>query len=326
MHHMLTDEAEIMVSGGHGGPGKVSFFRRGRGPDGGNGGTGGDLYFQTGSDLYALNRFASQKSFSAAPGQPGGSNRKSGQDGSDLTLVAPLGTDLVDLDSGEIFSLNRFDKPLLLCRGGQGGLGNAELKSARNTTPLHAQTGLPGQQRHLRCTLKLIADVGLIGLPNAGKSSLLNALTSAKAKVGDYSFTTLEPNLGVTDGLILADIPGLIAGASQGKGLGIKFLKHIEKVSVLLHCLASTSLDPERDYAIIREEMQAYNPTLLDKREILLLTKVDLVDKSQVDKIKKSLTKKTKNIIPVSVLDDGSIKLIKDLFLSLQKRNPDEEN
>ncbi|MBI3888106.1 GTPase ObgE [Candidatus Microgenomates bacterium] len=299
---MLTDEAEIVVEGGHGGPGKASFYKKAVGPDGGNGGKGGDLYFETTTDLYALNRYMSKKHFLAPMGERGGSNKKSGLDANDLVLIVPIGTDLTDLDTGEVFSLDTPGQRVLVCKGGIGGLGNADRANARMTTPLKAQPGLPGQVRKLRLNLRLIAQYGLIGLPSSGKSSLLNALTKANAKVGDYPFTTLEPNLGELNGRIIADIPGLIEGASNGKGLGDRFLKHIERVSVLLHCVSSDSTDPIGDYKTIREELKKYSPELLEKKEIILRTKSDVCK-----------PKKLKGL-PVSILDDESLLTLKSLL------------
>ncbi len=292
---MLIDEAEIVVSGGHGGAGKASFFKKGRGPDGGNGGSGGDVYFDITTDLMALGRYAGKKDFTAPVGENGGSNRKSGLNAGDLTLLVPVGTDLVDLDSGEIFEIKA---KTLICKGGIGGLGNADRANSRMTTPIKSQPGMPGQIRHLKLNLKLIAEFGLIGLPNAGKSSLLNALTAATAKIGDYPFTTLEPNLGVFHGKVIADIPGLIEGASAGKGLGVRFLKHIERVTTILHCVAADSVNPKADYKIVREELGKYNPELLNKKEIIIRTKSDVC--------------KPKGLkgINVSVLDDESLKVL----------------
>lgn len=293
---MLIDEAEIKVSGGHGGAGKASFFKKGRGPDGGNGGEGGDLYFETTTNLFALNRYSSKKEFTANAGENGGSNKKSGLNADSLTLLVSIGTDIIDLESGEIFCFDSPDQKMQICHGGMGGLGNADRANSRMTTPLKAQPGMPGQKRTLRLILKLIADFGLVGLPNAGKSSLLNALTNANAKVADYPFTTLEPNLGVINGKILADIPGLIEGASAGKGLGFRFLKHIEKVKTILHCVAADSADPKTDYKTVREELKKFNPELLNKKEIIIRTKCDIC--------------KPKGLkgLNVSVLDDESIK------------------
>lgn len=301
--NMLIDDVEITVTAGHGGPGKASFFKKGRGPDGGNGGKGGDVYFEATSDLMALNVYSGKKNFTAQSGEPGGSNKKAGHNASDMILKAPIGTEIIDLDSKEIFTLTQSNQRILICRGGIGGLGNADRANARMTTPKYAQHGIPGQQRRLHLILKLIADFGLIGLPNAGKSSLLNELTNANAKVASYQFTTLEPNLGVCQGRVIADIPGLIEGASAGKGLGIKFLQHIEKIPVLLHCIASDSDDPKRDYKIIREELKKYNPELLNKKEIILRTKADICKPTKL----KGLA--------VSILDDKSIEEVKKLLV-----------
>lgn len=299
---MLVDDVEIEIKAGHGGPGKASFYKKGVGPDGGNGGKGGDLYFKTTTDLTALNRYSGKKFFAAADGEPGGNNKKAGKNASDLTLLVPIGTDIIDQDSGEIFSLDKPDQKVIFAKGGIGGLGNADRANARMTTPLKAQPGMPGQEKKLRLILKLIADYGLIGLPNAGKSSLLNVLTRAQAKVGVYQFTTLEPNLGVLNGKIIADIPGLIEGASKGKGLGTKFLKHIEKVPVLLHCVAADSADPQKDYQTVRDELKNFNPELLDKKEIILRTKADLQKPTGL----KGLA--------VSILDDRSLAALKSLL------------
>lgn len=312
---MLIDEVDIVIKPGHGGPGKVSFRgKKGGGPDGGNGGKGGDVFVETTSDLYALNRFVSKKVLTAQNGEPGGSNEKSGSNASDLILVMPIGTFITDEEGKEI-ELDELGEKVLLAKGGLGGKGNAFFKSPRNTTPRYAQPGLRGEEKKLSLKLKLIADFGLIGLPNAGKSSILNELTNASAKIGDYPFTTLEPNLGMLNASVIADIPGLIEGASEGKGLGHKFLKHIEKVKLLLHCISSESEDPASDYNIIHKELKEYSPALLEKQEIILLTKSDLTDKKDLGKKLKSLAKTKKQIIPVSIHDWESLqKLTQCLF------------
>lgn len=298
---MLIDEVDIVIKPGHGGPGKVSFRgKKGGGPDGGNGGKGGDIFVEVTSDLYALNRFVSKKVLDAPNGEPGGSNEKSGSNANDLILIMPIGTFITDGQGMEI-ELDELGKKVLLAKGGLGGKGNAFFKSSKNTTPRYAQPGLRGEEKKLNLKLKLIADFGLIGLPNAGKSSILNELTNATAKIGDYPFTTLEPNLGMLNNKVLADIPGLIEGASVGKGLGHKFLKHIEKVKLLLHCISSESEDPIKDYKIIQKELKEYNPLLLEKQEIILLTKSDLLDEKDLEKKLKSLAKTQKQIIPVSI-------------------------
>lgn len=306
---MLIDEVEIIVKGGHGGPGKVSFNpgKKG-GPNGGNGGKGGNVYVSVTSDLFALNQFSKSKVKEAEEGGMGGDYQKSGRDGKDLEIIMPLGTQLLDLQTGEVFELDSLDKRILICKGGLGGRGNFEFRSSTNTTPLYAQPGLRGQEKQLKAELKFIADFGLIGLPNAGKSSLLNELTNAGVKTADYPFTTLEANLGMWNGKVIADIPGLIEGASKGKGLGIKFLKHIERVKLLLHCVPSDSQDVVKDYQAIRNELGEYNKELLDKDEIILLTKTDLVSEKEVKEKIKSLKKFKRQIIPVSIHDWDSIK------------------
>ncbi len=306
---MLIDEVEITLKAGHGGAGKVSFnpSKKG-GPNGGNGGKGGDIYINVTSDLRALNQFSKTKILEAENGQMGGTFQKSGRVGKDLEITVPLGTEIADLQTGEIFELNDLEKRILICEGGLGGRGNFELRSSRNTTPEYAQRGLPGQERCLKVELKFIADFGLIGLPNAGKSSLLNELTAANAKIADYPFTTLEPNLGVWHGRVIADIPGLIEGAAEGKGLGIKFLKHIEKVKLLLHAVPADSENIITDYLVVRKELEKYNPELIEKPEIILLTKTDLVEKAEIKQKINQLKKFKKKIIPVSIHDWDSLK------------------
>ncbi|MDO8638332.1 MAG: Obg family GTPase CgtA [Candidatus Daviesbacteria bacterium] len=309
---MLIDEVDIILKGGHGGAGKVSFRPGERsGPDGGNGGRGGDLYLTVTSDLFALNQFSKIKELKAEDGEYAGGNLKFGKDGKDLEISLPMGTTLINKDTGDEMELNDLNQKILVAKGGLGGRGNADFKSSRNTTPMFAQKGLPGQELKLKVLLKLIADFGLIGLPNAGKSSLLNELTSACAKVANYPFTTLEPNLGVLNSKVIADIPGLIEGASEGKGLGIKFLKHIEKVKLLLHCIDATSEDVVADYNIVRNELKNFNPKLLEKEEIILLTKSDLIEKNDLEKKLKELKKFKKQVLPVSIHDYDSLENFK---------------
>lgn len=276
---MLLDKVDVTFSAGNGGNGKVSFKKIGRGPDGGNGGKGGDLYITAVSDLTVLYQFSQKDMLAAENGVPGGDNIKSGRKGEDLTISLPVGTSLIDRENGRVVAeLTEVGQTVKLLKGGDGGHGNWEFRSARNTTPMKAQKGFPGEALNLTLDLKLIADFGLIGLPNSGKSSLLNELTNSNARVGNYAFTTLSPNLGVVNGKVIADIPGLIEGASDGKGLGIKFLKHIEKVKVLIHCIDAQSTDYEKDYKVVRNELKKYNPEMLKKKEIILLTKSDLVE------------------------------------------------
>lgn len=313
---MLIDTVEVTFKGGHGGRGIVSFGdKEGSGPNGGNGGRGGDLYVRATSDITLLNQFSQKTFFAAGNGKMGDANRKSGKGGEDLEILLPVGTSIIDKETGEtILELTEIDQRELLLRGGKGGMGNWEFRSPKRTTPEYAQPGLPGEEKKLILSLKLIADFGLIGLPNAGKSSLLNELTNAEVKTGNYAFTTLSPNIGVYKGKLLADIPGLIEGAADGRGLGIGFLKHIEKVHTLLHCIASDSPNPLKDYETVRSEMEKFKKELVEKEEIILLTKSDLVDnKTQKDLLKKFKTK-AKKVVLVSIHDWESLESLKKLI------------
>ena len=314
---MFIDEVEISVQGGHGGAGKVSFGKKAKsGPDGGNGGRGGNVYFEADNDITLLTQFVSKKEFSATNGDPGDRNRKTGKDADGLTIRIPVGTSVLDKRTESIlFEMFDAGQKELVCKGGLGGRGNYEFRSPRRTTPKFAQPGLPGEKKELFLSLKLIADFGLIGLPNAGKSSLLNELTNAKSKVANYPFTTLTPNLGVLKGKIIADIPGLIEGASTGRGLGISFLKHIEKVGLILHCISSETNNPNRDYNTIRKELESYSEILLEKDEIILITKSDLADKKTVQKINTSLKNKVKRFHSVSIYDWRSIEKLRKMLV-----------
>lgn len=309
---MFVDEAQVQLIAGHGGAGKVSFHRPPvKGPDGGNGGKGGDIILRSSDSVSTLGFFTKHKVVNADNGASGESNRKSGKDGPDLYLDVPVSTQITDLNSGETFVLPKPSMEIKLCIGGKGGRGNFEFRSSRNTTPEYAQPGLSGQSRTVKIQIKLIADIGLIGLPNSGKSSLLNELTNANARTGNYPFTTLEPNLGVHGKKIIADIPGIIEGASEGKGLGLKFLKHIEKVKVLLHCIPSDSRDPINDYQTVRKELIIFNKQLARKKEIILLTKSDMADEKGLEELKKELQNLGKEIIAVSIYNFDSIEKLK---------------
>ena len=269
---MLVDEVQIFIKAGNGGNGSASFIRNSQtargGPDGGNGGIGGSIFIQGINDIDALQTFRYDKKVKAEDGVNGGKNKLFGRNGQHLTIRVPLGTFVYDLSNNTNLEVTDEETKHLIAKGGKGGRGNNEFKSATNQAPKFAEKGESGEEKRVKLELKLIADVGLIGLPNAGKSSLLEVLTNAHPKIGNYPFTTLEPNLGVMSGFILADIPGLIEGASDGKGLGINFLKHIEKVKVLIHCIDATSNDYEKDYKIVRNELKKYNPLLLKKKEV----------------------------------------------------------
>jgi GTP-binding protein len=309
---MLIDTADVIFKGGNGGNGKVSFRKNMKGPDGGNGGDGGNLFVVAKSDLKLLNQFTREDTFSAEKGIPGGSNQRHGKNGNDLEICLPVGTSIIERETNrEIYDLTEEGQRICICKGGKGGLGNWEFRSSDNPVPRKAEPGKKGQIKELVLSLKLIADFGLIGLPNAGKSSLLNELTGAHEKIANYPFTTVAPALGVFNHMVLADIPGLIEGASNGRGLGIGFLKHIEKVKVLLHCISCESTDLLKDYQTVRNELGSFNPKLLEKKEIILLTKNDLVDPIYIKEAKKKLTGKSDQIVPVSINDWNSIESLK---------------
>jgi len=315
---MFITEINIKFIAGNGGNGKVSFYKNRRGPDGGNGGKGGSIYVSSTSNIYALNSLTKNTEIKAESGQDGMANKKNGRNAKDLEIKLPIGTVITDKDTNEIFEVIKKDDHFRLCSGGSGGLGNFEYRSSSNTTPLYAQSGLKGQQKDLEINLKLIANYGLIGFPNAGKSSLLKELTSAKPKIDNYPFTTLEPNLGELNGKIIADIPGLIKGASKGKGLGIKFLKHIERVSLLFHCISCETDDLVKNYQTIRNELKEFNLKLMDKREIILLTKTDLKSEKEISLCLNVLKKTKKQILPVSINDWDSLEKLKALISSFE--------
>jgi GTP-binding protein len=315
---MFIDEVEITVKGGRGGNGKVAFFPKKSGPAGGDGGNGGNVYARLNPTHSNLNKYWEKRSYEAENGIPGGSFNKKGSNGEDVILQFPPGTAFIDLETGKEVELINPNEDLLLASGGIGGRGNDAFKSSTNQTPRTAEAGADGQKKQIKVIMRLIADFGLIGLPNAGKSSLLNELTAANVKTADYPFTTLEPNLGVTEGKILADIPGLIEGASQGKGLGVKFLKHIEKVPVLLHCIAADSPDVIKDYETVIKELAQFNPVLATRQQIIILSKHDLVDKKTLEKKKKVLAKLGKPVLFASIHDWDSLQELKKHLTTIE--------
>lgn len=313
---MFVDEAEITIQAGDGGPGKVAFFINKKGPCGGNGGKGGDLYFSVNSNIADLKKYSKTILFKAENGKQGGPNRRIGANGKDLYLEVPPNTTIIDTKNSQEITLTDKLSTVLICRGGNGGFGNDAFKTSTKQTPRYATSGQKGEEKKVSLIIKLIADVGLIGLPNAGKSSLLNKLTKANVRTAAYPFTTLEPNLGVLNHKVLADIPGLIEGASAGKGLGIKFLKHIEKVSLLLHCISVELENIEKDYKTVTEEIGKYNKTILSKKTIILLTKIDLISKKSVKEKVKMLKKYVADIIPVSIYSEESLEKLRKAILS----------
>jgi len=319
---MLIDDVKIRLKAGHGGRGAVAFNKvmMSLGPTGGNGGKGGSIYLEGVSDISALSQFRGKKEVLAENGQDGRPQFHDGEDGKDIVLKVPIGTLVHNLSTGEDLEIITIGQRLLVVKGGRGGKGNFKFRSSTNTSPTEFQEGLSGEEYELRLELKLIADVGFVGLPNVGKSSLLNELTNAKSKVANYPFTTLDPNLGVYYELVLADVPGLIEGASDNKGLGIKFLRHIDRTKTLFHFISSESFDPVKDYKIIRNELGTYNKKLLDKTEYVFLSKSDLLDKKKIKEKLDKLKKIGKKVIPISVIDDKSIKHVEKILRDIIKQ------
>jgi len=309
---MLIDEVYINAQAGKGGAGRVAFFPMKKGPCGGDGGSGGCVIIRGKREMKNLNHLAQKKEFIAEDGEMGGNFQRTGMMGKDAIINVPLHTEVVNTALKIMFEVTEYDKDYILCRGGKGGRGNDRFKTATNQTPKFADPGLPGESFHFKIILKLIADAGFIGLPNAGKSSLLNEITNARVATAPYPFTTLEPNLGAFEEYILADVPGLIEGASKGKGLGSRFLKHIEKVKVLYHCISCESETPEKEYRIIRAELTNSNPILVEKKELVLLTKIDLLQPEERKKRIQQLSDKLKlPVLGVSIHDLDSIKRLK---------------
>jgi GTPase len=318
---MLIDDIKIEVGAGHGGKGCAAFNKNlmSLGPAGGSGGKGGSVFFVGVSDLNALGQFRFKKQVFADNGRDGKGQFCDGPDAKDLMVKIPVGTVVHNLDTNEDTEITKVGQQVLLAKGGIGGRGNFLFRSSRRTTPRKFEDGRPGQQFNLRLELKMIADVGFVGLPNVGKSSLLNELTNASAKVANYQFTTLEPNLGVYNSLILADIPGLIEGAHEGKGLGIKFLKHVERTRVLFHLLSAESENIAADYKTIKNELKSYNPELLKKPEYIFLSKSDMVDPKVLKKQLTQIKKLKKPFEIISIHDWDSLQKVKELLNDIEK-------
>jgi GTP-binding protein len=322
----FLDEVVINLVSGNGGKGCVS-FRRARfipkgGPDGGDGGKGGDIIIRASKRLHTLYDFSSKRHIRSQNGRPGRGKNQTGKDAVDTIIEVPLGTLVYDQDTGVLLAdLIEEDQDIFIVPGGKGGKGNSHFATSTNRAPRFAQPGIPGQRKRIRLSLKYIADIGLIGLPNVGKSTLLSRLTSAQPKIDSYPFTTILPNLGVIEyedqnSLILADIPGLIEGASEGKGLGHRFLKHVERTRFLLHLIDITCAPAHnllQDLYILRDELGKYSPSLVKKEQMVLINKIDLVS-SNHDNIKKMMSALNQiglESLPVSALTGEGIDILK---------------
>ncbi|MGM0628938.1 MAG: Obg family GTPase CgtA [Patescibacteria group bacterium] len=309
----FTDEITISLKAGKGGDGVVRWrhekYKEKAGPSGGNGGRGGSVKAVAVRDIFRLSHYAQFPELSAQDGEEGMKESRTGGGGEDLVLELPVGSVITNTKSGERFELLKEGKEVLLLRGGKGGFGNEYFKSSRNVTPKEQTDGKPGESADFHVELRLIADIGLVGFPNAGKSTLLNSLTGAKSKVGSYKFTTLEPYLGDLHGVIIADIPGLIEGASQGRGLGHAFLRHISRTRLLVFCISADSEDAVKEYEAVKGELESYDVSMLEKPAVLVITKSDVVDENYLEKIKKETSAKTGlSVYSVSILDDESVK------------------
>ena len=297
----FVDYVKLHVSSGKGGKGSTHLHREKYiekgGPDGGDGGRGGHVIVKANSNLWTLYHFKFKRHFRAEHGENGSKGRSTGADGKDVYLEVPLGTVVRDTETQKIlFEITEENQEVILCEGGKGGRGNWHFKSSTNQTPRYAQPGLEGEEADVTLELKVLADVGLVGFPNAGKSTLLSVITSAKPKIADYEFTTLKPNLGIVEyrdfrSFVMADIPGIIEGASEGKGLGYYFLRHIERNSTLLFLIPADANDIVEQYHILLNELKVYNPEMMDKERFVAISKCDMLDDELMDEMKAVLDK-----------------------------------
>ena len=318
----FIDEIEFHAKAGNGGGGVVRWrHEKGKefsGPGGGNGGPGGDVYVRAVRDTNILARHKTTKLFQANDGEAGHNFGRQGRAGDDFYIELPIGSIVKNLKTGRTIELFTENEEQKILHGGRGGLGNEHFKASTNIRPEQSTDGVEGEEADFHVELNLIADAGLIGLPNAGKSSLLNALTQARAKIGNYQFTTLDPNLGaLPGGYILADLPGLIEGAAIGKGLGHKFLKHVKRTKIMFHLISLENEDVVSVYKGIRKELEDFGNGLESKKEVVILTKTDLVSREVIDHARKALGEINPDILEVSVIDDTAIKNLSDAVTRL---------
>ena len=324
----FIDIATIWLHAGKGGDGAVSFHREkfvaAGGPDGGDGGRGGDIIFVADDHLSTLMDFRYKRKYVAPEGGKGGASLCHGKNAENLVIKVPLGTVIKDAESGLVIADLSDHTPVTIAKGGRGGYGNAHFATPTRQIPKFAKPGMPGEDLQVTLELKLIADVGLIGFPNVGKSTLISTISAAKPKIANYAFTTLEPNLGIVEcrdhhSFVMADIPGIIEGAHEGKGLGTRFLRHIERNSVLLFMIPADSDDIRKDYAVLLGELTQYNPELLDKERLLAITKCDMLDEDLIEEMKSHLPEGVPSVF-ISSISGMNIPRLKDmLWEALQK-------
>ena len=326
----FVDYIKIWAASGKGGQGSAHLHREKYvakgGPDGGDGGRGGHVILRGNKNMWTLFHLKFKKHFKAEHGAAGGSNRSTGKDGADIYVEVPLGTVVKDGETQqELFEITEEGQLVVLCEGGKGGKGNWHFKTATNQTPRYAQPGLPGTEGWYQLELKLLADVGLVGFPNAGKSTLLSVITSAKPKIADYEFTTLKPNLGIVEyrdfkSFVMADIPGIIEGAAEGKGLGHRFLRHIERNSTLLFLVPADSPDIQKEYEILLNELRKHNPELMDKDRILAISKSDMLDDELMEELEKELPADVPHLFFSSLTRQGLTELKDKLWEMLNPK------
>ena len=326
----FVDYIKIWAASGNGGKGSVHLHREKYivkgGPDGGDGGRGGHVILKGDKNMWTLFPLKFKKHFRAESGGAGSKNRSTGKDGEDIYVKVPLGTIIRDGETQEIlFEITDHDQEIILCEGGKGGKGNWHFKTSTNQTPRYAQPGMEGTEGYFQLELKLLADVGLVGFPNAGKSTLLSVITSAKPKIADYEFTTLKPNLGIVEyrdfkSFVMADIPGIIEGAAEGKGLGHRFLRHIERNSTLLFLVPADSKNIQEEYNILLNELKKHNPELLDKDRLLAISKSDLLDEELKQELLQEIPKDLPHVF-ISSLTKSGIQELKDLLWNMLNPN-----
>lgn len=325
----FVDELTIYAKAGDGGNGVVrwrheKFVPQG-GPSGGNGGRGGNVYFEAVRDVNILSKYSHRPKFIAVNGDAGSKKSQQGENGEDLIIKLPIGSIIVNIDTGDRYELLNADEKIKVLEGGRGGLGNEHFKASTNTTPYEWTPGKTGDNGTFKIELRLFADIGLVGFPNAGKSTLIQALTNSKSKIASYQFTTLDPHLGAFYEFIVADIPGIIEGASEGKGLGYKFLKHISRTRTLVHLVSFENETEEKGgmmnaYKAIRKELGDFDSKLLEKDEYILLTKSDVVDTDTVARVQKEFQELGKPVFVVTMFDDGQVKEFEHKLLELLRK------